>query len=417
MFRIDFIREILLTMKQNRLRTFLTGFAVAWGIFMLIILLSAGNGLQNGILSNFSSQAKNYVIVYPGWTSKPYKGYATGRRVELTKKDFELFRDKIPEVEYLSAGMRTSLILSYEQEYTSISLEGATSELTYINNIGLKEGMGRFINKMDDLLRRKVIVIHPEHQKILFKDQDPIGKYVIAANNVAFKVIGVYGSSDNFNNNNPPAYIPLSTTQMLYNRRYGFNYIEFTATGLHTVEANEAFNQRIRQKMATLHNFDPTDRSALYIHNSFEESLKIQKVFGVVDIFLIIVGLASMMAGIVGVGNIMVITVKERTREIGIRKSIGASPASVLRLIIFESVFVTTCAGYIGIVIGVAITELLSTLIKSQVEGTTMFLNPTVNMTTVFGATLLLIICGTLAGLIPALKAVKVKPIEAMRAE
>ncbi|MCL2727927.1 MAG: FtsX-like permease family protein, partial [Bacteroidales bacterium] len=172
-----------------------------------------------------------------------------------------------------------------------------------------------------------------------------------------------------------------------------------------------------RQKFAALHNFDPNDRSALYINNLFEESLKIQKVFGVVNIFLIIVGLASMMAGIVGVGNIMVITVKERTREIGIRKAIGASPGSVLRLIIFESIFVTTCAGYIGIVLGVGLTELIGSFLSNQVDGTTIFLDPTVNMGTVFGATFLLIVCGIIAGLIPALNAVKVKPIEAMRAE
>jgi len=185
--------------------------------------------------------------------------------------------------------------------------------------------------------------------------------------------------------------------------------------GLHTAAANEAFNQRVREKFAALHGFDPKDRSALYVSNAFERSLEIQQVFGIINIFLFIVGLASMMAGIVGVGNIMVITVKERTKEIGIRKAIGASPSSVLRLIIFESIFVTTCAGYIGIVLGVGLTELLSTLLKSEVGDETMFLNPTVNMGTVFGATLLLIICGVIAGLIPALKAVKVKPIEAMR--
>lgn len=402
-------------MKKNKLRTFLTGFAVAWGIFMLIILLASGNGLRNGVLSNFSGQAKNYVAIYPGRTSIPFKGYPTGRRIRFDHKDYQLLQDKVPEVEYLSAGMRTSSTISYENEYASMNIEGGTSDLAFITNIGIKEGMGRFINKMDDVMRRKVMVIHPEHQKVLFKEENPIGKYVIAENGVVFQVIGVYGSSDMFNNNNPPAYIPLSTAQMLYNMGRGFNYLEFTAIDLSTVAANEAFNQRIREKFAALHNFDPTDRSALYIDNAFEESLKIQQVFGIINIFIIIVGLASMMAGIVGVGNIMVITVKERTKEIGVRKAIGASPASILRLIILESIFVTTCAGYIGIVLGVGLTELLSNLIKGGVEDVTMFMNPTVNMGTVFGATFLLILCGVIAGLIPALKAVRVKPIEAMR--
>ena len=403
-------------MQKNKLRTFLTGFAVAWGIFMLIVLLASGNGLRNGVLSNFSSQAKNYVAIYPGWTSMPYKGYPTGRRIKFDNKDFNLLQDKVSEVEYLSAGLRTNLTASYNKEYASLSIEGGTSDLAQIVSIGIKEGMGRFLNKTDDLNRRKVVVIHPDHQAVLFKEEDPIGKY-INMGGVVFQVVGVYGSSDNFNSNNPPAYIPLSTALMLYNRGQGFSYLEFTAVGLHSAAANEAFNQRVREKFAALHGFDPKDRSALYISNAFERSLEIQQVFGIINIFLVIVGLASMMAGIVGVGNIMVITVKERTKEIGIRKAIGASPASVLRLIIFESIFVTTCAGYIGIVLGVGLTELLSRLLKSEVGNETMFLNPTVNMGTVFGATLLLIICGVIAGLIPARKAVKVKPIEAMRAE
>jgi putative ABC transport system permease protein len=403
-------------MKKNKLRTFLTGFAVAWGIFMLIILLASGNGLKNGVLANFSDRAKNYVAIHPGWTSKPYKGYPVGRRIRFDNKDYYLLRDKVEEVEYLSAGLRTTLTISYEKEYASVSVEGGTSDLAHIANIGIKEGMGRFLNRTDDNMRRKVMVIHPDHQKVLFNEENPIGKYV-SAGGVVYQIIGVYGSSSRFNSNNPPAYIPLSTAQMLYNRGYGFRIMEFTAVGLYTKEANEAFNLRLREKFAALHGFDPSDRSAMYINNAFENTLEIQKVFSIINIFLIIVGLASMMAGIVGVGNIMVITVRERTREIGIRKAIGATPASILRLIIFESIFVTTCAGYIGIVLGVGLTEILSMFIKSQIENTTMFLNPTVNMGTVFGATFLLILCGVIAGLIPALKAVKVKPIEAMRAE
>ena len=414
MFQFDFLREILLTMKNNKLRTFLTGFAVAWGIFMLIVLLASGNGLRNGVLSNFSDEAKNYVAVYPGWTSMPYKGNPVGRRIRFNQKDFDLVRDKVPEIEYLSARMSLNPTLSYNKEYTAARLEGGTSELAFIASIGIKEGMGRFLNKTDDLMRRKVMVIHPDQQSVLFKDEDPIGKYVNVGQ-IVFQVVGVYGSSNQFNSSSPPAYIPLSTAQMLYNRGYGFSSLQFTVNGLHTAAANEAFNQRLREKFAALHGFDPKDRSALYINNAFEQSLQIQKVFDIINIFLFIVGLASMMAGIVGVGNIMVITVKERTKEIGIRKAIGASPASVLRLIIFESIFVTTLAGYIGIVMGIGLTELLSKFIKGQVEDTTMFLNPTVNMGTVFSATLLLIICGVVAGLIPALKAVKVKPIEAMR--
>jgi putative ABC transport system permease protein len=418
MLGIDSVREILATIKENKLRTVLTGSAVAWGIFMLIVLLASGNGLRNGVTSNFSGRATNSVRVFPGQMSLPHKGLPAGRNIRFDFRDYYMAKDKIPEIEYLSARIYANLTVSYGEEYVSLSAYGGTSDLAFISNIKIKEGMGRFINKVDDKMRRKVIVIHPDHQKILFKDENPVGKYV-TANGIAYQVIGVYGASADFNRNNPPAYIPLTTAQMLYNRGYGFNNLEFTVKGLNTLEANEAFSMRLREKFGALHGFNPEDRSALWIRNNAEDAIQTNNIFNIINIFLLIIGLASMMAGIVGVGNIMVITVKERTREIGIRKAIGASPASILRLIILESIFVTTCAGYVGIVLGVGLTELAGMMMASQSSGGngTVFLDPTVNMSTIIGATVLLIVCGVVAGLIPAVKAVKVKPVEAMRAE
>jgi putative ABC transport system permease protein len=415
----DSLKEIISTIKENKLRTVLTGFAVAWGIFMLIVLLASGNGFRNGVMSNFNNRAVNAVSVYPGTMSIPYGGLPAGRNIRFDFRDFNMARDQIPEIEYLSAGMGTNLTISYGEEYVSLRANGGTSDLAHISNIKIEEGMGRFINKIDDRLRRKVIVIHPEHRKILFKDGNPVGKYVTAGN-TAFQVVGVYGESQQFNSNNPPAYIPLSTAQTLYNKGYGFWYLEFTVKGVTTFEENEAFNTRLREKFGQLHGFDPADRSALYIWNSAQQAIRTNNMFGIINIFLVIVGLASLMAGIVGVSNIMVITVKERTREIGIRKAIGASPLSILRLVILESVFVTTCAGYAGIALGVGITELAGYLFSRHGGGSgglSIFLNPSVDMRVVFLTTLLLIVCGTVAGLIPAFKAVRVKPIEAMRAE
>ena len=416
---LDSLREIIATIKKNKLRTLLTAFAVAWGIFMLIILLAAGNGFRNGVFTNFEDQAKTYVIVNPGRTSKPYKGFSTGRRIRLDQRDFDMLRNEIPEIEYLSAGIGNTLTASYGEEYLSMEMQGGTAALQHINNIRIKEGLGRFINQIDEQQRRKVVVIHPEQQKVLFKDQNPIGKYILVRG-IPFQVIGVYGSSDEFYSNIPPAYIPLSTAQMLYNRGYGYWFIEFTVNGLEGMAQNEAFNERLRQKFGRLHHFDPSDRSAIYIYNAAQEALEIQNVFGIINVFLIIVGLASMMAGIVGVGNIMAIVVKERTREIGIRKAIGASPASVLRLVMFESLFVTLCAGYVGIVLGVGVTELADFLMQraaTDEDSFTMFVNPTVNMGVVLLATGILVAAGALAGLVPARRATKIKPIEAMRAE
>ncbi|MFG5856814.1 FtsX-like permease family protein, partial [Dysgonomonas sp. Shenzhen-Wh21] len=244
-----------------------------------------------------------------------------------------------------------------------------------------------------------------------------IDQYVIADNNIAYQVIGVYDNEDIYDNN-PPGYIPFTTAQMLYNKGYGFRRIDFTVVGLPTKEANEKFVERLRQRMGTLHNFDPADRSALYVRNTAEDMLEAQSIFFIITAFIIVIGIASLLAGIVGVGNIMLITVKERTKEIGIRKAIGATPFSVLKLIIFESILITTVAGYIGIVIGVGITEGISTIMaNAPSDGPSIFKDPTVDLSTVIWATVVLIVAGTIAGLIPALKATKVSPIEAMRAE
>lgn len=413
---LDSLREIISTIRKNKLRTFLTGCAVAWGIFMLIVLLASGNGLKNGVMSNFSDRATNAVTVWPGWTSMPYNGLPSDRRIRFDHKDWDLITTKIPEVEYATARISQTATITYEKEYGSWSLEGASQDAAYIRNIRIKNGLGRFINRQDVMNRRKVIVINTDIQKVLFNNENPIGKYV-NANNIAYQVVGVYDDENQYQSA-PPAYIPFTTAQMLYNKGYGFRQIEFTVLGLNTLEANEAFNTRLREKFAALHGFDPADRSAIYIWNTAENAIQTANVFNMINIFILIVGIASLMAGIVGVGNIMLITVKERTREIGIRKAIGATPASILRLIIFEAIFITTCAGYVGIVAGVGLSELVSRyLSQNATPGRTVFLDPTVDLGTVIGATVFLIVCGIVAGLIPALKATRVKPIEAMRAE
>lgn len=417
MFDFDSIREIFSTIGKNKLRTFLTSFAVAWGIFMLIILLAAGNGLKNGVTSNFSRRAQNSVTLWPGWTSMAYKGLPTNRQIKFDQKDYDLIRNKIPEVEYVSVRLSQRVTLSYEKEYGSWDIDGVSQDASIINNLKVANGNGRFLNKMDVDNRRKVIGLSPDMKKVLFKDKDPIDQYVIADNNIAYQVIGVYDNEDIYDNN-PPGYIPFTTAQMLYNKGYGFRRIDFTVVGLPTKEANEKFVERLRQRMGTLHNFDPADRSALYVRNTAEDMLEAQSIFFIITAFIIVIGIASLLAGIVGVGNIMLITVKERTKEIGIRKAIGATPFSVLKLIIFESILITTVAGYIGIVIGVGITEGISTIMaNAPSDGPSIFKDPTVDLSTVIWATVVLIVAGTIAGLIPALKATKVSPIEAMRAE
>jgi len=418
MFDFDSIREIGATIKKNKLRTFLTGFSIAWGIFMLIFLLGAGNGLRNGIQSNFSRRAKNTVSIWPGATSMPYKGLPMDRSIKFDDKDFELIK-RLPEVDYISAQVSRRSIISFDKEYGSWSMQGVHPGAAYINNIDMSTGIGRFINEIDIQKRRKVIVINNEMQDILFKGENPLGKYV-TAQGIAFLVIGVY--KDDTGRTNIPSFIPFSTAQSLYNKNYGIDRIDFTVLGLKTLPQNEAFIERFRQQMGALHNFDPADKSAVSIWNTAADSVQASEMFDAVDSFIWIVGILSLIAGIVGVGNIMLITVKERTREFGIRKAIGASPASILKLVLLESILITAVFGYLGMIIGVSITEIANYVTEAMAQtreaGTpVVFKNPTVNLGIVFQATLVLIIAGVTAGSIPAIRAVRVSPVEAMRAE
>ncbi|NDW19043.1 ABC transporter permease [Dysgonomonas sp. 216] len=416
MLDFDSLREIFSTIRKNKMRTFLTGLAVAFGIFMLIILLGAGNGLKNGVMSNFSHRALNSVSIWPGWTSMPYKGMPSNREIKFDDKDYDLIKNKIPEVEYISARTYQTQTISYEKEYGSWTLMGVSPDAAIINNIEIKGGKGRFLNQMDIENRRKVAVINTDMESTLFKGENPIGKYIIAGN-LAFQVIGVFEQETH--GNNQPAYIPFTTAQTLYNKGYGFGRIDFTVKGLNTIEANEAFNERLREKLGALHNFDPKDRSALSMWNTAQDAIETETIFKTITIFLIFIGICSLVAGIVGVANIMLITVKERTREIGIRKAIGATPSSILRLIIFESILITTTAGYFGMVSGIALTEAIGAALSGggSSDGPSVFMDPTVDLTTAISAIVALVICGVVAGLIPAIKATKVSPIEAMRAE
>lgn len=415
MFDFDSLREILATISKNKLRTVLTGFAVAWGIFMLITLLSAGNGLRNGVTSNFASRAQNSITLWPGWTSMPYNGLPPDRQIKFDEKDYNLIRNKIPGVEYVSPKVSQSVTLTFEKEYGAWRLDGVSDEAQYINSIIIESGNGRFLNKMDVDNRRKVIVISTEMKKVLFKEKNPLGQYVVA-NGLAFQVVGVYDNKNQYMNN-PPAYIPFTTAQMLYNKGWGFRQIDFTINGLKTIEANEAFIEKLRKRMGKIHNFDPTDRSALYVRNQAEFVEQTEDMFTTINLFIQIIGIATLVLGIIGVGNIMLITVNERTQEIGIRKAIGATPMAILKMIIFESLFITSISGYIGLVFGIGLSELLNSLSSGDSTGPSIFKNPTVDLGTAVVACAIVIVAGVLAGLVPALKATRVRPIEAMRTE
>lgn len=415
---IDFIQEIYGTVMRNKLRTLLTGFAVSWGIFMLIVLLGAGNGVINAMEEQSSDLNLNSVEVYPGQTAKAYKGLREGRKIGFTDKDRRTtrqhFTDEISETGATLSQAGTTL--SNGGSYVSLDLTGVTPNIQQIN--GIKLVRGRFINRKDIEERRKIIVIHTKAAETLFRNKyNGVGCYLKAGAS-EYLVAGIY--TDRGNIGTPDAYVPLTTLQTVFGKGDSLSTLAFNTQGMTTQAANDTFDTRFRSLMGKEHLFSPDDQGAIWISNHFTQYLQQQTGTNILRIAIWVVGLLTLLSGVVGVSNIMLITVKERTHEFGIRKALGATPFSILKLIIAESIIITTFFGYVGMTAGIAVTEYMNMLAGEQtVNGGaftfTVFKNPTVDLGIAIQATLTLIIAGTLAGFFPARKAALVRPIEALR--
>ncbi len=400
--------EIFSTLKTNKLRTVLTSFSVAWGIFILIILLGSGNGLQNGVTKQFEQDATNSIWIYRGQTSMPYRGLQPGRRVKFTNQDFEATKSEVKEIEAISARLNIwqQKNLSYKNEYGTFDIVSVHPGTKQLENVTIESG--RFISELDVKQFRKSVAISFMVRDALFKDQDPIGEYM-KINGVPFKVVGVF--RDENERDNTRVYIPVSTAQRIYTGNNEIQNLAITIPADMMVESEQVAEQ-LRASFAKRHTFSVDDQRAIYINNNLEQFKKFQGLFMGIKIFVWIIGIGTIISGIVGVSNIMIIVVKERTTEIGVRKALGATPNSIVGLILMESIFITALAGYFGLIAGVGLLELLSPHIKSD-----FFMNPEANISIAIGATILLIISGTLAGLIPARRAANIKPIEALREE
>lgn len=415
----ELLLEIWTSVRRNKLRTFLTGFSVAWGIFMLVILLGSGRGLQNGAKSNLGNYAINSIDLYGGRTQKPYMGYDKGRRIQLYNSDLEILKREFPEVEDVAANMwLNDGNASYGGSFTKVWLRGALPKIEQIGGVNIT--LGRFINDADIRSYRKAIVIDESLQTLLFKGGNPLGAD-LRLENSTYTVVGVYkGDSQR---TNALCYIPLTTGQMIYraNKPELDNAI-ITIRNIETDEQMEAFEKRILRRLSAEHHFDPTDESAIWIDNNMENYKNFSMVFLGIDIFIWIIGLGTLFAGIVGVSNIMLVTVTERTFEFGIRKALGAKPASIIRLILTESVIITALFGYLGMVLGVAIMEGVNyTLTHQPPEASdsgfapTIFLNPTLDLGIAVSATVVLVVAGLIAGYVPAYRAAQLKTIDALR--
>ena len=438
---MELLNEIWQTARRNKLRTTLTGFAVAWGIFMLIVLLGAGNGLINANLKQSNRFLSSSMVVFGGWTSKPYQGLKEGRDIRLHKTDMEITEKEFTKnVDEVGAQYNTSAVISLGQQYLSSSISGVYPNHTKINKVELLHG--RFINDIDIRESRKVLVLSNKQAKELAPPSAPEGATIALARktneapsgavggalvgrfvnvgNLAFKVVGIYKEQENGRGEIFSSYSAIK-------RIFGANTddagrIEFTFHGLNTEKANEDFEKDYRRRLNAEHQAHPEDEDAVWLWNRFTQNLQMEQGIGIIRTALWIVGLFTLLSGIVGVSNIMLITVKERTHEFGIRKAIGAKPWSILRLIIVESVIITTIFGYIGMLLGIFANEYMDATIGHETIDTglfkaTMFLDPTVGLDVCIEATMVMIIAGTIAGLIPAFKASRIRPIEALRAE
>lgn len=415
------LSEVWSTSKRNKLRTSLTGFAVAWGIFMLIFLLGAGNGLINAQLLQSTRFLANSMRVFPGETSKAYKGLKEGRSITLNDKDILISNQTYGQyVDDVGGRLEQyNVNINYGDNYVaSQSLVGVAPTHPKIDKTEMIAG--RFINEIDMKEQRKNVVLSRSQTKELCKDYRSLVGKNVKISNLNFQVVGIY--KDDESRNNTEAFIAYSTIKTIYAKGDDAGSLEFTIKNLKTREDNKQFEKNYRASINNNHQAAPDDERTIWLWNRYMDNIQMNQGIAIMQTALWIVGLFTLLSGIVGVSNIMLITVKERTREFGVRKAIGAKPWSILKLIITESIIITSFFGYIGMVCGVAANEIMDATIGHTTVDTglfkaAMFVNPTVGIGTCIGATITIVIAGTIAGLIPAIKAARIRPIEALRAE
>jgi putative ABC transport system permease protein len=411
---LDGLQEILFTLRQNKLRTVLTAFGVFWGIFMLVLLLGAGRGMQNGIYEDFGSDVLDFVIVWTGDTSLAFHGMGPGRKIQLHEADIEALKQQVPGIRLISAERFVENgTITYERKNSNGQILGVPDEYFRVKE-DVPFNFGRRINPLDLDESRKVVVIGTKVAERLFdKGVEPVGKD-IRVKDVVMKVAGVFYDKGDRGQNSERVLMPLTTMQRIYGGGdITDNIWVRPQPGVDGFELEKNVLALLKRR----HNVSPDDTRGIASFNMAEPMKRVTGLFVGIDVFIWFVGLGTLMAGIVGISNIMIITVKERTKEIGIRKALGATPFHIVSTLLLESTLVTGVAGYLGLVIGVGLLELVAFGLRSSGAKLPYFMNPGVDFQLAITALLLLVGVGVLAGLMPALRAARITPTEAMKSE
>lgn len=410
MFDLDRWREIFQTINKNKLRTLLAGFTVTLGILIFTILFGMGNGLKNTFYEEFQDDAQNTIFIYAGLAKKPFKGYKENRRIRFENEDIAFLKEKFPRrIQHITARIYKGVTAKYKNEYGNYNVRAVHPSHQYLEKTDIMKG--RYINENDIKTDARIAVIGRLVEKDLFPDEDPIGKY-ISLDKIIYRVVGVFSDEGSGDNEERNIYTPVSTTQLINKNTEEVDQINLMYDINIGANGARRLSKEIEEAFKKKHNIAPSDRTGIYVRNNVEDLEDTLQFASLLQIIVIWIGIGTLFAGVIGISNIMVYIVKERTKELGIRKALGAKPGSVIAMILQETIVVTLIFGYIGLLIGNFILNSMGDKLKDW-----FITNPNVSQGTIIGATIILVISGLIAGYIPARRAARVKPIVALRDE
>ena len=406
MFSIDLWREIFQNLGKNKLRTLLSGFTISFAILLFTLLFGIGNGLKHSFEQSFVDDAQNSIFIRSGRTSKPYKGMQTGRKIQFKNENYDFIKDNYKDkVEYITARIYKNVQIQYKNEQASYSLRAVHPDHQFLEKTIIDEG--RYINILDLKKKSKVLVIGRLVKEDLFGDKKALGKYVNVSG-LSYKIIGIF-SDDGGDNEERLIYMPVTTAQQIYGNNDYIDQINLTFDPKMSISKAILFGNNLSKILKEKLFVSPRDQSALRVSNMAEATKNVRSFMFVLNFIILFIGAGTLVAGIIGISNIMVYIVNERTKELGIRKALGAAPRTIIAMILQESVFITALAGYFGLLLGTGILKLVGDSLEKY-----FIINPSVDTGVVIGATIVLILSGIMAGYIPAKRAARIKPIVAL---